>query len=244
MKSLKFPCASCRNECLSETLGTYLLVLIGPASVVVTSLISSLSSLEALATIALVFGTTVWVVIVLFGAVSGAHINPAISVASVFSGSFRPRMLAAYVNFQALGGLLAGLSLRVFFSSVSSSSDLGSTKLAVGVSPLEGLVIETAGTLIFAFSALSASSVVRGRKRQAAVVGLTLFVLILLIGPFTGASFNPIRSLGPSLFSGYYHDQYIYWIGPFLGACGAGLIFRALKSKSNVKGRQFPVCVC
>ena len=238
---MEFPCASCRNECLSETVGTYLLVLIGSTSVVVTSLISSLSALEAFATIALVFGMTVWIVIVLLGALSGAHINPAISVAAAIFGSLKPRMLVAYVSFQALGGLLTGLSLRVFFSSVSSSSDLGSTKLAAGVSPVEGIVIETAGTLVLAFSALSASSVVHGRKRQAAIVGLTLSVLILLLGPLTGASFNPIKSLGPSLFSGYYINQSVYWIGPILGACGAGLIFRALKSSSNVKTRELPV---
>ncbi len=224
--------------------GTYLLVLIGPASVVAVSLIPSLSSLVALTVIAFTFGMTVWAVIFLIGGVSGAHINPAISVAAVSSGRFEPRLLLPYVGFQTIGGLLAGLSLRIAFSSVTTSSDLGSTKLALGVSPIEGLVIEMVGTFVLAFSALSASSVVNRRTRQAAVVGLTLFCLILLIGPITGASFNPIRSLGPSLFSGYFSNQGVYWIGPLVGAVAAGLIFRRLKSHFNARSKQLPVCLC
>jgi len=241
---LGFPCSECKSECVSEMGGTYLLVLLGPASVVVAPFVGFPSYFEALAFVALVFGGTVASAILLLGRRSGAHINPAITLANVLSGRFERRLFIPYVAFQVAGGLLAGLSLKVALGWVSSSASLGSTKLAVGVSPIEGTLLEAVGTFILAVSALSASSFVKTPLRQAILVGATLTVLILFIGPLTGASFNPARSLGPSVFSVYYLNQPVFWVGPLLGAGCAGLIFGALR-KSLDHGRRLPtVCVC
>ncbi len=241
---MTFPCSACRTECASELVGTYLLVLIGPASVVVAPLIGFQTPTESLAFIALAFGGTVASVILLLGRRSGAHINPAISLASLFSGRLEKRLFAPYVTFQLTGGLLAGFSLKLAFNSISSSTFLGSTRLATGLSPVEGTLLEAIGTFILAFSALSASSFLRTPVKQAALVGLTLIVLILVIGPLTGASFNPSRSLGPSVFSGYFANQAIYWIGPLLGGGCAGLIFGALRRFSGHERRLAAVCMC
>lgn len=224
--------------------GTYLLVLIGPASVVVASLVGFPSPLEALAFVALVFGGVVFSVILLLGKHSGAHINPAITVAHAFAGMFESELFLPYVMFQAAGGLLAGLSLKIVFGSLASTTELGSTKLALGVSPIEGVVLEIAGTFVLAFSALSASSFIRSPVKQALLVGSTLFILIMLIGPLTGASFNPVRTLGPSVFSGYFNDQLVYWLGPLTGAACAGLIFGTLM-KARGRAKRLPaVCMC
>ncbi len=224
--------------------GAYLLVFIGPASIVVASLTPSFSSVGALTFVALSFGCTVVSVIVLLGKYSGAHINPAITVANALAGTFRRDLFVPYVAFQVFGGLLAGLSLKVVFGSADSSTSLGSTKLSVGISPIEGFALEAAGTFVLAISALSASSLIRNPLKQGILVGATLFALIMLIGPLTGASFNPARSFGPSLFSGYFADQILYWIGPMVGAGCAGLIF-ALVKKSHGRRKEFNiVCMC
>jgi glycerol uptake facilitator-like aquaporin len=125
--------------------------------------------------------------------------------------------------------LFAGLTLKLVFGSLAPSAYLGSTKLAAGVSPLEGTALEVLGTFVLSMSALTAASVVKTTSRQALLVGGTLSTLILFIGPLTGASFNPARSLGPSLFSGYCDSQLVYWVGPLIGGACAGSIFRRLR---------------
>ena len=163
--------------------------------------------------------------IVTLGEISGALINPAITLAIATAGSIRRSLLIPYVAFQIAGALLAGLTLEIAFGSLNPTS-LGSTKLAAGVSPVEGVVLEIAGTFVLATSALMAGAFLNGNAlAQASLVGFTLFILILLIGPLTGASFNPARSLGPSVFSGYFQNQLIYYIGPLIGGLLAGLIF-------------------
>ncbi len=220
--------SSCRGQCLAELVGTYFLVFFGPASVVVASLLDY-SGLEGLAFVALVFGSVVASMIVLLGKSSGAHINPAITLANALAGGLGTDLLAPYVGFQVLGGLLAGLSLRLSFEDMAPAAYLGSTKLAAGVTPIEGFALEAAGTFVLATSAMVASSFVHSTARQGALVGSTLFVLILLLGSLTGASFNPVRSLGPSLFSGYLANQEVYWAGPLVGGALAGVAFGRLK---------------
>lgn len=242
-------CASCKKECLSELTGTYLLVFFGPASVVVASLLG-LSSIPALLFVASAFGLTVFSVILLFGTLSGAHVNPAISVASALSGALDRRLLVPYLAFQVGGAVIAGLSLRLLFSDFPNGSALGSTSLARDVSPVLGVSLEMLGTFLLATSALLAPRLSRRPLRQALQVGATLFILILLIGPLTGASFNPARSLGPSLFSGYFSNQLVYWVGPLLGGIAAGLTFSyVLLKRTTPRGASGgieldTVCVC
>lgn len=209
-------------------LGTYLLVFFGPGSVVAASVLG-LSPAEALLFVAAVFGTTVASVILGLGRFSGAHINPAITIGSALAGLLRRELFLPYVVFQVAGGVLAGLSLKLAFGTMGSSTYLGSTRLAAGVTPVEGVALEIAGTFFLALSALVAASFVKSPAKQAVLVGGTLFILILFIGPLTGASFNPARSLGPSLFSDYLSGQLIYYVGPIAGAACAGLIFGVLR---------------
>jgi MIP family channel proteins len=225
-------------------IGTYILVLLGPGSIVAVSLLPSISPVEALLIVAGAFGGTVTAVIVVFGRHSGSHINPAISLASVLTGALRRELMIPYLTFQFAGAILAGLSLRLIFS--SATTELGSTRLASSVSPAAGIVLEAAGTFVLAFSALAVSHVADSRYLQAVMVGSTLFVLIVLIGPLTGAGFNPARSFGPALWSGYMSNQLIYWVGPFVGAACAGLTFGLLGTgNSDDKRRKLDiVCVC
>jgi MIP family channel proteins len=222
------------RQCIAEILGTYLLVLLGPASVVLVSSSSALTPFEAQEIVAAVFGCTVAGVIIFLGRISGAHINPAVTFASAAAGSLRRNRLVPYILAQVAGAILAGLSLKVVFESASRTASLGSTKLSALTSPWEGFGFEVAGTFVLAMSALVAGAFISARHYQAILVGASLFVLITLIGPLTGASFNPARSLGPSLFSGYFDDQAIYYLGPVIGGVIAGMLFRSVATSREV----------
>lgn len=232
---------------MSELLGTYVLVLVGPAAVVIFSSIPSLLGLESLLLIAVAFGGTVALLIFLLGKHSGAAINPAITVAVASGRLLKKDLFLPYLFFQLVGGVLAGLTLREFFLSFNSGASLGSTKLSNGIDPALGITIEAIGTFVLASSALIASTRIKGVRNQGIFVGTTLFALIMFIGPLTGASFNPARSLGPSLASGYLTNLYVYFIGPILGALVAGLVFRVIQDGSSSRRKRKQgnsVCLC
>jgi len=220
------PHASRRARCLSELLGTYLLVLIGPGTIAAVSLDRSITPFEALLTIGFAFGATVALVILLLGRISGAHINPAITLAHTIAGKTTLEMFLPYISFQVLGGLLGAFTVKLVFSQFGSSVDLGATKLASGVSPLIGTLLETAGTFILAMSGFLASLKIHKKPGEATLISSALFVIILALGPLTNASLNPARSLGPAPATGYFTNLYVYLIGPLAGGLIAGLVYR------------------
>ena len=181
-------------------------------------------------------------VILILGRISGAHIDPAITLAHTMTGKTEPEMLVPYVVFQALGGLLAGFTLRLIFSPFGLPADLGTTKLASGVSVPAGIVLEIVGTFVLAMSGFLASRIHR-KPGEAALIGSTLFFIILALGPLTNASLNPVRSLGPALASGYLTNLYVYWIGPLAGGLIAGLVFRFMERAKLAQGSR-TVCLC
>src|SRR5205814_5126108 len=131
--------------------------------------------------------------------------------------------------FQLMGALLAGLVLRTVFDSEVPSASLGSNRLGTGISPIEGIALEVAGTMALCIVVLWVVASVRGTGRQGIIVGATLTALIFFLAPISGGSLNPFRSLGPALFSGYLDGLYVYLVGPIVGAALAGALFRALR---------------
>jgi MIP family channel proteins len=201
-------------------------VLIGPGTIAAVSLAQGITPFEALVIIGFDFGATVALVILLLGRISGAHINPAITLAHTIAGKITLEMFLPYISFQVLGGLLGAFTVKLIFSQFGSSVDLGATKLASGVSPLIGTVLEAAGTFVLAMSGFVASARIHKKPGEATLIGSTLFVIILALGPLTNASLNPARSLGPALATGYFTNLYVYWIGPLAGGLIAGLVYR------------------
>jgi len=220
-----------------------MLVLIGPGTVAAVSLAQGITIFEALLVIGFAFGATVSLVILLLGRISGAHINPAITLAHIIAGKTTPEIFVPYISFQVLGGLLAAFTVKLVFSQFGSPADLGTTKLASGVSPLVGTVLETTGTFVLAMSGFLASLRIHKKPGEAALIGSTLFVIILALGPLTNASLNPVRSLGPALASGYLTNLYVYWLGPLAGGLIAGLVFRFMGRAKLGKGSR-TVCLC
>jgi MIP family channel proteins len=223
-----------KRECAAEFLGTYLLVLFGAGSVVVSS---ALGGTIALLFVAGVFGGTVALVIFLLGKHSGAHINPAVTIAHAFVKKIRTDQILPYLFFQASGAIVAAFTLRAFFlNRAIFPADLGATELARGVLPVIGIVYEAIGTFLLCAAALTATFYVKRRVEQSALVGGTLFILILLFGELTGASFNPARSIGPALSSGHWSNIYVYLTGPFLGALLSAIPFRLIELHRPSRG--------
>jgi len=216
------------KKCVLELLGTYVLVVVGPSSVILLPMVSLSHTTEGLVVVALTFGGTVSAIIFIIGEHSGAVINPALALAAGAGRLIKKGLLVPYIIFQTAGGILAGLTLRLIFTS-GDSTHLGSTELAKSISPIVGTAIEAVGTFLLAVAALAAAVWIHRTWVQAVSVGSTLAVLILLIGPLTGAGFNPARSLGPALASEYYSNLFVYVIGPFVGATLAGLVFRQIR---------------
>jgi MIP family channel proteins len=206
--------------------------------VIISSVINGFS---ALLFVAGIFGGTVALVILLLSKHSGAHINPAVTFAHAFTRRTRNNLIVPYICFQGLGAIVGGLTLRVFFlSRTVFPADLGSTELARGVNPLYGIGIEAIGTFFLCSAALTATFYVRKPIWQAILVGGTLFFLILLFGPLTGASFNPARSLGPALWSWHWGDEYVYLVGPLLGAVFAAQLFNLVE---NARKSEYLACL-
>ena len=226
-----FDFKSCQKQCLSELLGTYLLVLVGSTSIILVSLIPNFSQLEDLGLVAFAFAGIVGILVILLGKYSGTIINPALTFAAAFGKLLKGNFIIPYLFSQIIGGLLAGLTLKYLFGHIDASASLGSSKLATGVNPITGIIIEVIGTFVLACSLLIASTKIKSARYQALFVGATLFILVLFMGPLTGASFNPARSLGPALASGYLENLYVYFIGPISGAVLAGILFRVIKDE-------------
>ncbi len=220
------PCYECRTVCASEFLGTLTLVVAGAGIVALTSLMRLAGSLSL---VAFVFGLTVAALGVTLGRFSGAHVNPAVSLAHVLAGRLRVGLYVSLVLFQVLGAVVAGIILRLFFPVSPVSSFLGSTTLASTVTPWAGIILESAGTLVLCNVILHPPWGGLGPRGKSIVVGCTLFILIVILGPLTGASLNPARSLGPALVSGHLENLEVYLVGPLAGGVVAGVIERMRK---------------
>jgi MIP family channel proteins len=214
----------------AEGIGTFLLVFficgvisVGNAGVLQLDL-AGLGMLHAL---------TLGVLVYALAATSGAHFNPAITVAQLAIRQIRARDAAAYIVFQLVGGALAGLLVLLLFHHAGASVHYGATaidpKVIPNASPWLGLIAEAAGTFILMWAVMAVAVNPRGEKHFAGlVIGGALGLAVMVFGPATGAGLNPARWLGPALASGSYPDFWVFIVGPIAGALLAALGYRAL----------------
>lgn len=189
------------NRYLSEFCGTFLMVLLGCGSVAL-----GWSSFAVSAT----FGFAVFTAIMIFQPISGAHINPAVSIAFAANGDLEKDALPGYIIAQCLGGWLAAMIV------VS-----GATSPAVGYAQSWG--IEIAITLLLMYSIHVLVRKQANLFTLAFGVGLMVGVLAFCFGGFTGASMNPARTLGPNIVTGT-GDLILYIVAPVIGAVLANFI--------------------
>lgn len=175
--------------------------------------------------VSLVFGAIVGALIYSFGYISGAHFNPAVTLAFWSSGFFPRRNVLPYVLAQCFGAISASAILVLC---LGRTGNLGAT-LPLNDKWLQSLVLETILTFILMMVIFGSGLDRRAHIGFAGIaIGLTVGVEAACMGPITGASMNPARSFGPALVSGVWQHHWLYWIAPILGAQLAVLVYRQL----------------
>lgn len=217
----------------AELVGTALLVLFGAGSVVATlTADNGKVTYAGLGFIALAFSIVVALVVYGFGPVSGAHINPAVSISLAVTRRFPWAEVVPYVIAQLVGGFVGGLLIVAIFGTHAVDLGMGATVLADGVAYWQGIAAEALGTFILLFAIMGLAVDRRAPLGWAGLmIGLAVGLEILLIGPLTGGSVNQARTFGPYLtltaFGGDvpWSQFGVYLIGPLVGGIAAVLVY-------------------
>jgi aquaporin Z len=197
----------------AETWGTFLLVLVAAGGGVVAARTGINVGWGALAVAP---GIMVMAIIYAMGAVSGAHLNPAVTLAFALRRNFPWRRVPGYVCAQLLGGVLAALFLRAI---LGTAGKLGATLPGPGIGVLKALAMEILLTTGLVNIILATASGARNIGTNGAIAVGGFIALAGILGmPVSGASMNPVRSLAPDLVRGDFSTTWIYLAGPFIGA--------------------------
>lgn len=182
--------------------------------------------------VALTFGLVVMAMIYATGHLSGAHINPAVTLAFTLTRHFPAREAAAYIAAQCAGATAAALALLAVWP--DQPAQLGATVPAVGIGTGSALVYELLLTAILMFTIIAVATDTRAVGAAAAIaIGGAVGLDALFGGPITGASMNPARSLGPAIAAWEWRDFWIYVVGPVAGAALAALAYQAIRGPAT-----------
>lgn len=195
---------------LSEFLGTFALVFAGTGAIVINDLQGGAITHPG---VALTFGLVVMAMIYTFGPISGAHLNPAVTLAFALARRLPARDILPYLLAQCLGAIAASATLRLLFTHPT----LGAT-LPAGPA-WQSFILEAILTFFLMLTILRVSTGSREEGITAALaVGGTVALEAMFAGPISGASMNPARSLAPALLSGRLEHLWVYLAAPTLGA--------------------------
>jgi glycerol uptake facilitator protein len=231
------PVAGWRRRMLAEALGTAVLVLFGAGTILAAAATGAgQMSYAALGFIALAFGAAVTLAIFVFGPTSGAHINPAVTIALAVIGRFPWRGVGPYVAAQLAGAAVGAAGIvAVFGADAARAAMTGATTLGSGVGFAGGVAAEALGTFLLVLTVVALAVDSRAPLGWAGPgIGLAVTAEILLIGPVTGGSVNPARTFGPYLVTTLiggpvpWAEFPVYVIGPVLGGIVAAGVYVAV----------------
>ncbi|XP_043258350.1 aquaporin AQPAn.G-like isoform X2 [Colletes gigas] len=207
----------------AEALGTFLLVLIGCASCITWND----NHPPTVVHIAFTFGLAVASLAHVLGPVSGCHVNPAVSIGLLVSGNCSFLKAVCYIVCQCCGAIAGSAVLKVLIPEAPSHG-LGATALATSVTDSQGIFMEAIVTflLLLVIHAVTDPKRTDTRGWAPLAIGLTITVAHMAAVPVTGSSMNPARTLGPAVILGEWKNLWIYWVGPILGACAAGGLYK------------------
>jgi aquaporin NIP len=209
-----------RRTC-AEALGTYALVTAGCGAIMVNASTGALTHVG----VSLTFGLVILVMIAAVGHISGAHFNPAVTIAFAVTRHFPRKDVLFYVVGQIIGAVLGALTLRVL---IGDSANLGSTMPSGSTGQTFG--IEVLLTAVLMFVIISVATDTRAVGAPAALaIGFTVMLDALWGGMISGASMNPARSFAPALVSGIWKDQWVYWIAPVIGAIVGAALYQYIR---------------
>src|SRR3954467_3875613 len=207
----------------AEAIAAFALVVAGCGAIVTNERYAG--SLGAVG-VALVFGLVIAAMVYATGHLSGAHINPAVTLAFTLTRHFPAREAAAYVGGQLAGATAAALVLLAVWT--DKPGHLGATAPSVGSG--SAFVYELVLTAFLMFVIMAVATDTRAVGAAAAIaIGATVGLDALFGGPVTGASMNPARSFGPALAAGEWHDFWVYLAGPLAGATLGALAYQIVR---------------
>jgi aquaporin NIP len=213
---------------IAETVDTFFLVLIGSGTAMVDAFSHGAVGHVG---IALATGFVVSAMVYALGHLSGAHINPAVTLAFWSVRRFPSSEVAPYLAAQCAGATLASLVLLALLGPVGR---LGATLPAIPAG--KALVVEWLLSFALMFVIMAVATDRRVPDGFAALaVGLSVVFCVLMGGPLTGASMNPARSFGPALVGGFWEHHWVYWVAPTTGMLAAARAYELLRRTEPTK---------
>ncbi len=210
---------------IAETIGTFALVFCGTGAIIIDEHTHGAVSHVG---VAITFGLIVMAMIYTFGETSGAHINPAVTIAFAVAGRFDSKKILPYITAQMAGAFLATGVLKFLFP---DNINLGST-IPAG-SQMQSFILEF---ILTYFLMLVIINVSQGSKEIGIIAGIAIGATVLLeamfAGPICGASMNPARSLAPGIVSGNIQTLWIYVLAPIAGAVSATLTWKLMNHQT------------
>jgi aquaporin Z len=209
----------------AEALGTFLFFFLAFSGVAVGISVDS-NAISVLA-IAAGFGFGLTLAITAFGHISGGHFNPAVTLGLAAIGKHASKEVVPYWMAQLVGGFLAVLVIRIGYDSAATDA----LPNAPGTDDWKALVLEIVATALFLMVILTVATDDRAPWKGVmapSLIGLFIFVAASTVGPASGGSFNPARSIDPAIFAGEFGDLWIYIIGPLVGGVIGAIVWAAV----------------
>jgi MIP family channel proteins len=201
---------------IAEFIGTFALVFIGSGAI-----IRGGSLLE----VAIAHGIVLSIMVTALMRISG-HFNPAVTISFMVVRRIEPVMGVVYIIAQILGGIAAAYALKGLMPADAFAAARGGGQMVASSISFGGAVALELITTFFLVWVIFGTAVDPDAPRVGGfAIGLTIAADILAIGPYTGGSMNPARSLGPAIASGIFEAQAVYWIGPIIGGLMAGVLY-------------------
>lgn len=215
------------KACIAEAIGTFALVFIGAGALCVDAITGG--KLGPLGT-GLAYALAVMSMTFTYQRASGAHFNPAVTVAMLINNRIEPIKAVFYLISQLLGAALGGMLLKMIFHATLADAApfLGACDLS-GVGYKAGTLLEAIATFFLVGTLYATQVAPRAANKLAPIaIGIAILMGALLAGPLTGGAMNPARAFGPAVATGRWAHWYVYWVGPLAGAITASLIYEKI----------------
>jgi len=213
----------------AEAIATYALVFFGPLAIILSVVaFGDGLSIESIIMISLGHGAAIGLMVYAFGHISGAHINPAVTIPMMITKRISVADGIGYIIFQLIGAVVAAFSLKAILPEIGAKVNFGTQggpSELLNNSVMAGITVEIILTF-FLVTVIFLTAV--HKKAPAGIHGISIggmvFLLHLVGVPLTGASMNPARTFGPAVVSGFWELHWLYWVAPIIGGIIAGVI--------------------
>ncbi|MFN0150534.1 MAG: MIP/aquaporin family protein [bacterium] len=208
---------------IAEFIGTFALIFAGVSAIAANQITGGALGLTG---IALAHGLAIAVMVSATGAVSGGHLNPAVTFGLLLGGKINVGSAVGYWIAQCLGAIVAAAVVKMMIPAAALAAvGMGTPAPGAGITASAALIAEIVTTFFLVFVVYGTAVDARAPKVGGLFIGLTVALDILAVGPISGAAMNPARHLGPALLGGGLGNLWIYWVGPMAGGALAGLLY-------------------